>query len=94
MMAQTDEQEFDYWVDFEVYRVADKVESVDDEDWYEYQVYLMKVEDVIDHWDSRLTTYNGSKSQRLTEKRATNNASEIKQQVEQTQEVSEWFDVQ
>ena len=93
-MAQTDEQEFDYLVDFEVYRVADKLESVDDEGWYEYQVYLMQAEDVVDHWDSRLETHNGSKSQRLTERRATNSASEIKQQVERTQEVSEWFDVQ
>ena len=94
MMAQTDEQEFDYWVDFEVYRVADKVESVDDEYWYEYQVYLMKAEDVIDHWDSRLATYNGSKSQRLTEKRATMGASDIKQDVERTQEPSKWFDIE
>jgi len=93
-MAQTDEQEFDYLVDFEVYRVADKLESVDDEGWYEYQVYLMQAEDVVDHWDSRLETYNGLKSQRLTERRATNSALEIKQQVEQTQEASEWFDVQ
>jgi len=81
------------YVDYEVYQVSERIESVDDEDWYEYIVSLYDdQQNLLDEWNSRRETYNGVKSQRLTKKKAEEAAQEIKDDVA-AGEASAWFDL-
>lgn len=84
-------QEQTHTVEYEVYNVSELLESVDDEDWYEYRVKLKRGTRVVDMWDSRVETYNGVKSQRCSRSRAIEAAKEIKKDVEENGEADSWF---
>lgn len=97
MMNETTEG---FIVEYDVYRVSNVVESVDDDTWFEYQVELVSTSDshgeinkTLDKWDSRLETYDGDENHRLTERKARHTCEEIKEDVEQFGKASEWFDV-
>jgi len=88
---QTDGKDEKYWVDYDVYNVAERIDNIDDDDWYEYKVMLMQGEELLTMWDSRTETYNGSEKQRLTYKTAKDVVLRIKEQVEESQDPSNWF---
>jgi len=81
------------YIQSEVYQVSERIESVDDEDWYEYIVSLYDdQQNLLDEWNSRLETYNGIKGQRLTKKKAEEAVEEIKEDVA-AGEAPAWFDL-
>lgn len=82
-----------YRVEYEVYQVKDKLNADVDEDWYEYVVTLMRGSSLIDRWDSRLETHNGTESSKLSQTRAEGAAQEIKEDVEENNNADLWFDV-
>jgi hypothetical protein len=86
-------KENSYRVEYEVYQVKDKLNADVDEDWYEYVVTLMQGDSLIDRWDSRLETYNGTESGKLTQSRAREVAEEIREDVEENGEADLWFAV-
>jgi len=92
MAEETQAKDNEYWVDFNIYQVSDELDHVDDDDWYEYRVVLMKGDDTLDMWDSRVETYNDVEGQRLSFEGARDAVGSIKQEVEQTQNPSTWFD--
>jgi len=81
-------------VEYEVYQVKEKLNADVDEDWYEYVVTLMRGDTLVDRWDSRLETHNGTESSKLSQRRAEGAAQEIKQDVEENDNVSLWFDLE
>lgn len=89
-----DGPEHSYTVDFDVYRVCDRIETVNDKNWWEYKVRLLDNGDVVDSWDSRLATYNGKESQRLNKSSAIEAAKRVKQEVEGSGSVSGYFEVE
>lgn len=81
------------YVDYEVYQVSERIESVEDSDWHEYIVALYDdQQNILDEWNSRLETYNGMKDQRLSYEQALEAAQEIKEDVAGG-EAPEWFDL-
>lgn len=91
----------EYTVFGKVYNVAkDQKESfgeslTDDQEWYEYRVFLQDSNGkIVDEWDSRLETYNGLKSQRLSESKAKEAIGEIKEDInENNEDPSMWFNI-
>ena len=81
------------YVDYEVYQVSERIESVEDEEWYEYIVSLYEdQQNLLDEWNSRRETYNGIKGQRLTKKKAEEAVEEIEDDVA-AGEAPSWFDL-
>lgn len=80
-------------VEYDVYRVSNVVQGVEDDSWFEYRVELLDGDEALDKWDSRLETYNGVEGQRLTERKARHTCEEIKEDVEQFGKASNWFNV-
>lgn len=80
-------------VEYDVYKVSNVLESVDDDTWFEYRVELLKQDEILDKWDSRLETYDGVEAHRLTERKARHTCEEIKEDVEHFGKADEWFDV-
>lgn len=81
------------YVDHEIYQVSERIESVDDEDWYEYIVSLYDdQQNLLNEWNSRLETYSGVKDQRLSYEQALEAAQEIKEDVA-AGEAPAWFDL-
>lgn len=80
-----------YSVEYEVYKVSNSVEHVEDNDWHEYRVQLIKDGDIIDRWDSRHETYNGTESGKLTKNEAEEAAQTIQNDVKYENKANEWF---
>jgi hypothetical protein len=77
----------------EIYAVADRDNTVDDESWYEYRVSLVGSDgQMIDEWDSFYECYISDGGQKLTEKRANAAVAEIQDGVKNG-EASSWFDL-
>jgi len=83
----------------EVYNVAKEQKEhfgeslTDDRSWYEYRVFLQNnTGEIVDMWDSKVETYNGVKSQRLSEKEAKEAINEIKGNINEKGENPDlWF---
>lgn len=82
-----------YTVDYTVYKVSNCIEQIEDDEWHEYRVELIKDGKVIDQWDSRHETYNGTKSGRLTKEKAEKAAQIIQNDVKYENKANEWFNI-
>lgn len=83
----------EYWVSGEVYNVKERVGGEVNEDWYEYEVQLIRNGEIISSYDSRFETYNGIEGQQLTKSGAKEAVEEIKREVKHEQENTDYFEV-
>lgn len=75
-----------------VYQVAEHIPGEEDEDWYEYRVFLFRGETLVDEWDSLAETYNGVKGQRLDYREAQAAVEEVIEGVQEGN-AENWFNI-